>query len=147
MDLNKFSNRQLMVNQLSKDIKATIDVLEETLKIVYDETALEDTLDDWSSLQRIQEQVWSLGDLLDAERLFLLSVLQLEDEKSKFIVQKNLNEFIKHMLYRNMDALLERAKTWEFLDYRVKKFQQDLARNIKTLRDWYQNEYLSVSGK
>lgn len=144
MDLNSWKERRAIVRNLAKDASDLADTLNKKLGNEYDDTG--EVIDDYYLLRIVEANLWGLTDLMDAERLFLLTVLQVEEEKSKFVVQKNLHEFIKDSLYMHMNEIVfHQTKTVEFSDYRIKRWQDDARKGIKLLCDWYHHEYLSNS--
>ncbi len=97
-------------------------------------------------IDKLIDKLFHISDLLIAERFFLLTILELEEEKNKFIAQKNMHGFIKDALCHNMNYdKWYRLTNWKFTDYRVKKIQDDLRNNMKSLCDFYQKEYMGNS--
>lgn len=143
MELQKYRDRYSLLRRLRHNAVTTMDILGEKLKNEYDETG--DVAQDYYDVTRLALMLHTLCKLLDAERCFLLSILDIDDEKSKFIVQKNMRDFIKETLYDELTDLLHCAKTWEFSDYRARRLQDDLRRDMESLCDWYKKEYLSDS--
>ena len=140
--MNDIGNRLEVMRRLRGDIVELIDALKISLNASDDWGGL---ADDVSNLTIIKHDLLSTGDLIYIEGTFFTMLLEMEieqcDEKSKFIVQKARNEFVKDTLFISLEALLKMAKNWDFSDYRARSFQNDWRRMMTALCDWYRSEY------
>lgn len=133
-------------NNMHERITAVVDLYKQADRLV--EIFCEDYLDsfhDCGLMEAVRGGLMCLHDCLLAENHLgscwadILELSDDEDNKARyvFIAEKYLNLFIKHVVQRRIEILLEMARNFKFIDYRAINFQNDLRGVIEEFRNFY----------
>ena len=103
---------------------------------------------DWCRMWRLQEKLTSLGKFMIVENWFSCTLDDMndmkqsdEDSKWTFPLEKELNHFVKNVLLKDIDSLIDCSRSWSFEDYRARNFQNELYQKMTMLKDWYTEAY------
>lgn len=102
---------------------------------------------DWGSLGRISDRLAGLDSLMFAEWHMANCLSEISDiddaaePKFTFIAEKSKNQFVKQVLFVNVENLLDISRNWKFADYRAINFQNDLRRTMEDIRKTYKERY------
>lgn len=139
MNLDDPYDRFDIVEDLIKHVKSIVDSM-------VNETNVD--VNDFCDLQRLQEKLFALRELLLVESCFGRALYDMddikqsdEDSKWTFPLEKEFNWFGKKILVGDIDVLVNCSRSWPFEDYRARNFQDKLRQKMEMLRDWYKEEY------
>lgn len=102
---------------------------------------------DWGQLGRIRDRLFGLDSLICAEWHMANCLIEISDiddaaePKFTFIAEKSKNQFVKLVLFVNVENLLDISRNWKFADYRAINFQNDLRRTMEDIRKRYKERY------
>ncbi len=95
---------------------------------------------DWGHLGRVCERIEHVRTVLVWNWSYPYLLSQIEDEKSRFILNKEWNKVYKASVIPEVKSILDISKQWKFNDYRIVNLQNDLRRWAQEMYDFLLND-------
>lgn len=129
-----------------QNLSDTAELLCDSLMNSYDN----DDINDWVTLERYQEKIFTCVNLLFCEQtvvnitlIFVKNSTSI-DEETRFTFQKEINSFYQDRLIAFIKGIIRTCKSWKFTDYRCINFQQEVKEIMEALLD-FQTKSLSYT--